>query len=45
LVEVQNHALTWFVLLQPIGFVLFAIGGFAETNRAPSIWRKPSKSW
>lgn len=35
LVEVQNHALTWFVLLQPIGFVLFAIGGFAETNRAP----------
>jgi len=35
LVEVQNHTLTWFVLLQPIGFVLFAIGGFAETNRAP----------
>ncbi len=35
LVAVQNHALTWFVLLQPIGFVLFAIGGFAETNRAP----------
>lgn len=35
LVEVQNYTLTWFVLLQPIGFVLFAIGGFAETNRAP----------
>jgi NADH-quinone oxidoreductase subunit H len=26
---------SWFFLLQPIGFVLFAIGGFAETNRAP----------
>jgi NADH-quinone oxidoreductase subunit H len=32
----QNHRpLTWFVLLQPLGFVLFVLGGFAETNRAP----------
>jgi NADH-quinone oxidoreductase subunit H len=36
IVEIQNHQpLTWFVLLQPIGFFLFTIGGFAETNRAP----------
>jgi NADH-quinone oxidoreductase subunit H len=26
---------SWFFLLQPIGFLLFAIAGFAETNRAP----------
>jgi len=26
---------SWFILLQPISFVLFLIGGFAETNRAP----------
>jgi NADH-quinone oxidoreductase subunit H len=32
----QNHRpLTWFVLLQPLGFILFVLGGFAETNRAP----------
>lgn len=36
IVRAQNHAgLTWFVILQPIGFILFTIGGFAETNRAP----------
>lgn len=36
IVLAQNHRpLTWFFLLQPIGFLLFAIGGFAETNRAP----------
>ena len=36
IVEAQNHAgLSWFLLLQPIGFMLFVIGGFAETNRAP----------
>jgi NADH-quinone oxidoreductase subunit H len=36
IVAAQNSpGLTWFVLLQPIGFLLFAIGGFAETNRAP----------
>lgn len=26
---------TWGVVLQPIGFVLFLVGGFAETNRNP----------
>jgi NADH-quinone oxidoreductase subunit H len=31
----NHHPLTWFILLQPIGFVLFSLGGFAETNRAP----------
>jgi NADH-quinone oxidoreductase subunit H len=31
----QQSGLTWFILLQPLGFLLFAIGGFAETNRAP----------
>ncbi len=36
IVGAQNHApLSWFILLQPVGFILFAIGGFAETNRAP----------
>lgn len=36
IVGAQNHApLTWFILLQPLGFLLFAVGGFAETNRAP----------
>lgn len=36
IVRAQNHSgLTWFILLQPIGFVLFVVGGFAETNRAP----------
>lgn len=36
IVQAQNHApLTWFFLLQPIGFMLCVIGGFAETNRPP----------
>ncbi|MGH2441874.1 MAG: NADH-quinone oxidoreductase subunit NuoH [Chloroflexota bacterium] len=36
IVSAQNHhPLTWFILLQPVGFILFAVGGFAETNRAP----------
>ncbi|MGI8968183.1 MAG: NADH-quinone oxidoreductase subunit NuoH [Chloroflexota bacterium] len=36
IVEAQHRSgLSWFVLLQPIGFLLFALGGFAETNRAP----------
>lgn len=36
IVEAQNHRpLTWFILLQPVGFFLFTLGGFAETNRAP----------
>ncbi|HEX6508561.1 MAG TPA: NADH-quinone oxidoreductase subunit NuoH [Chloroflexota bacterium] len=36
IVLAQNRpGLSWFFLLQPIGFLLFVIGGFAETNRAP----------
>lgn len=36
IVQAQNHAgMSWFILLQPLGFVLFLIGGYAETNRAP----------
>ncbi len=31
----QGGILNWFVWYQPIGFVLFLIGGFAETNRLP----------
>lgn len=31
----HRSGLSWFVLLQPIGFALFVVGGFAETNRAP----------
>ncbi len=33
IVEAQ-HGL-WFILLQPLGFVLYLISGVAETNRAP----------
>ena len=33
-VEAQSH-LPWFVVIQPLGAVIFAIGGIAETNRAP----------
>jgi len=36
IVEAQNHhPLTWFALLEPVAFLVFAIGGIAETNRAP----------
>ena len=33
IVLAQRHA--WFVLLQPMGFVLYFIGALAETNRLP----------
>ncbi len=33
IVEAQQHV--WFVLLQPIGFVVYVIAGMAEINRAP----------
>jgi len=26
---------TWFIFLQPLGFIIYAIAGIAETNRAP----------
>jgi NADH-quinone oxidoreductase subunit H len=36
IVASQNRSgMSWYVLLQPVGFLLFAIGGVAETNRAP----------
>ena len=35
IVESQRHAGLWFVFVQPVAFVIFFIGGLAETNRAP----------
>ncbi|MBI2833733.1 MAG: NADH-quinone oxidoreductase subunit NuoH [Acidobacteria bacterium] len=35
IVRAQQDAHVWFVFLQPVAFVLYFIGGLAETNRAP----------
>jgi NADH-quinone oxidoreductase subunit H len=34
IINAQHH-IPWFLIIQPLGFVIFAIGGVAETNRAP----------
>jgi len=35
IVRAQESAHVWFAFLQPIAFVIFFIGGLAETNRSP----------
>ena len=35
IVEAQRTAGWWFLFVQPVAFVIFFIGGLAETNRAP----------
>src|SRR6476620_10001771 len=35
IVRAQQHAGVWFAFVQPVAFVIFFIGGLAETNRAP----------
>jgi NADH-quinone oxidoreductase subunit H len=35
IVEAQNNLGLWFIFVQPVAFVVFFIGGLAETNRAP----------
>jgi len=35
IVEAQVHQHIWFVLAQPLGFILYGIAAVAETNRAP----------
>ncbi len=35
IVEAQRDAGVWYVFLQPVAFVIYFIGGLAETNRAP----------
>jgi NADH-quinone oxidoreductase subunit H len=35
IVNAQYNSHTWFAFVQPAAFVLFFIGGLAETNRAP----------
>ena len=35
IVSAQSYDAVWYVLYQPLGFVLFLISGIAENNRAP----------
>ena len=35
IVEAQQHVGWWFAFVQPVAFLIFFIGGLAETNRSP----------
>jgi len=35
IVRAQESQMVWFAFIQPVAFVIFFIGGLAETNRAP----------
>jgi NADH-quinone oxidoreductase subunit H len=35
IVRAQESSHVWFAFIQPVAFVIFFIGGLAETNRAP----------
>ena len=35
----------WFIVVQPVGFLIYMISGVAETNRAPFDFPRPSRSW
>lgn len=32
---VENQSMIWFVFINPLGFIIFTIAAFAETNRTP----------
>jgi len=35
IVNAQGHASVWYILYQPLAFVIFLVSGIAENNRAP----------
>ena len=35
IIHAQQNAGLWYVFVQPVAFIIFLIGGLAETNRAP----------
>jgi NADH-quinone oxidoreductase subunit H len=40
----HQYGWKWNILLQPLGFLIFLVASFAETNRAPLIFPKPNRS-
>ena len=44
IVEAQSQSV-WYVVVQPVAFILFMIAAVAETNRRRSICQRPSLSW